>query len=297
MVSYIIRSRADVNIVPDVRRVCEYKNGGYLLRKLVIGIKGAGEMASGIAHCLYRSNLRQIFMMEVPAPLAVRRRVSFCSAVTDGKITIEAVCGVRAKGAADVRKAWEKHQIPVVVDPQWRMVAQLTPDVVIDAILAKKNLGTTQQEAALVIGLGPGFTAGEDVHVVIETNRGHHLGRQIVSGTAAEDTGVPGEIGGYAAERVLRSPADGCFVAEKAIGDRVRPAERVGRVDGRDVRARIEGMLRGLILSGSTVTEGLKIGDIDPRGRVDYCHTISDKARAIGGAVLTAVMMTYNQLT
>jgi xanthine dehydrogenase accessory factor len=234
-------------------------------------------------------------MMEIPAPLAVRRLVSFCSVIQEGEFSVEGVTGVLAKSVLDVQDAWNQKKVPVVVDPQWRMMALLKPDVVIDAILAKKNLGTSRNEASFVIGLGPGFIAGEDVHVLIETQRGHDLGRILLSGAAARNTGVPGAIGGYTAERVLRAPADGIFTAKKKIGDHVRPDEPVGEVDGLKVSAAIEGIIRGLISSGIPVSAGLKIGDIDPRGALDYCQTISDKARALGGAVLTAIMMKLNR--
>jgi xanthine dehydrogenase accessory factor len=265
-----------------------------MLAGLTVGIKGAGEMASGIAHCLRSSNFTRIFMMEAPNPLAVRRRVCFCSAITERETTVEGVTAVAVETLAGVQRAWDEEKIPVIIDPAWQMIQKVRPDVVIDAILAKKNLGTTRTEANLVIGLGPGFIAGKEVHVVIETNRGHDLGGLIFSGTAAENTGIPGEIGGYAAERVLRSPAGGCFIAEKVIGDYILPEEHIGSVAGREVVATIGGIIRGLILSGTYVTERLKIGDIDPRGRIDYCYTISDKARAIGGAVLTAILREYN---
>ncbi len=251
-------------------------------------------MASAIAHCLFQANLSQIFMMETNVPLTVRRFVSFSSAVHSEKITIESVSGVRTENSIDIRSAWANNTIPVIVDPHWEMVKQLRPNVIIDAILAKKNLGTTTKEAELVVALGPGFVAGKDAHVVIETNRGHHLGRLIFSGPAAENTGIPGVIGGYSVERVLRAPIAGSFVAEKKIGDIVQPGERVGTVKNQPVKVEIGGILRGLIKNGTLVSKGLKIGDIDPRGKTEYCFSISDKARAIGGAVLTSIMMQYN---
>jgi xanthine dehydrogenase accessory factor len=263
-------------------------------QKLVIGIKGAGEMASGIARCLYGANFRNLFMMECPAPLAVRRHVSFCSAIQDGEITVEGVTGVLAKSGPDVQAAWTEKKVPVVIDPQWRMTALLKPDVVIDAILAKKNLGTTRNEAAFVIGLGPGFIAGEDVHALIETQRGHDLGRILLSGAAAKNSGIPGDIGGFTKERILRAPADGIFISKKKIGDPVRRGDPVGAVEGIGVLAAIDGIVRGLITSGIHVSAGLKLGDIDPRGELDYCYTVSDKARALGGAVLTAILMKFN---
>jgi xanthine dehydrogenase accessory factor len=257
-------------------------------------IKGAGEMASAVAWRIYRSNICQILMLETDSPLAVRREVSFCEAVHDGRKTIEDVEALRIGNDGEARKAWTQGKIAVVADPGWQMLDRLRPNVVIDAILAKKNLGTHLDEASLVIGLGPGFIAGQDVHFVIETNRGHHLGRIITSGTAEPNTGIPGPIGGYTEERVLRAPCDGEFQARCSIGDRVKKGDVIGKVAAEDVAAKIDGVLRGLIRSSSQVDQGLKLGDIDPRGNVDYCHTISDKARAISGSVLEVILRVYN---
>jgi xanthine dehydrogenase accessory factor len=265
------------------------------LKEAVVGLKGAGEMASGVAWHLYQANIRNLFMMEIPAPLAVRREVCFSEAVLQGEKTVEGVRAVRVEGSEGVRGAWKSGRIPVLVDPKWTMIAAMRPDVLVDAILAKRNLGTTTKDASLVIGLGPGFTAGRDVHVVIETNRGHNLGRIILSGTAEPNTGIPGVIGGYAEERVLRAPDKGLFTSRAGIGDRVRCGDVLGDVNGHEVRATIDGVVRGLIASGTQVREGLKLGDIDPRGDVSYCTTISEKSRTIGGSVLGAIVRTYNK--
>jgi xanthine dehydrogenase accessory factor len=191
-------------------------------------------------------------------------------------------------------QAWTHAKIAVAVDPDWKLLDHAQANVVIDAILAKKNLGTHKKEAPLVIGLGPGFVAGQDVHLVIETNRGHNLGRIITSGNAAPDTGIPGSIKGYTEERVLRAPCDGEFNVRYSIGNPVKRGEVIGTVAKEPVVARIDGVIRGLIRSPVSVRRGLKIGDIDPRGLVDYCDTISEKARAIGGAVLEAILRVYN---
>lgn len=264
------------------------------LNQLMIGIKGAGEMASAIAWRLYMANMRRIFMMEIPYPLAVRRGVCFCEAVHEKSKTVEGVEAVRADSIEDVQRIWDKEEIAVVVDPEWMSREKLRPDVMVDAIVSKKNLGTTKTEACLVIGLGPGFVAGNDVHMVIETNRGHNLGRVITFGSAEADTGIPGDIGGYTVERVLRAPAKGLFRAKLEIGDTVRCGEVLGVVDGVEVQAKIAGVIRGLIRSNIKVTQGLKLGDIDPRGDKNYCYTISDKAMAIAGSVLEAVLRVYN---
>lgn len=264
------------------------------LSELIVVIKGAGEMASAVAWRIYMANIRQILMLESASPQAVRREVSFCEAVHDGRKTVEGVEANRADNDDEARQAWRQGKIAVIADPEWKMLDRLQPNVVIDAILAKKNLGTHMREAPLVIGLGPGFVAGHDVHLVIETNRGHNLGRIMTSGTAEPNTGIPGPIGGYAAERVLRAPCDGEFKAACSIGDLVKKGDKVGTVAVDAVLANIDGVLRGLIRSSSRVHRGLKLGDIDPRGNVDYCHTISDKARAISGSVLEAILRVYN---
>jgi xanthine dehydrogenase accessory factor len=264
------------------------------LNELIVAIKGAGEMASAVAWRVYMSNIRRVLMLETPSPLAVRREVSFCEAVLDGSQSVEGVEACMADNETAIREAWTRKKIAVVVDPEWKMLDRVEPHVVIDAILAKKNMGTHLGEAPLVIGLGPGFIAGQDVHVVIETNRGHNLGRIMSSGAAEPNTGIPGSIGGYTEERVLRAPCDGEFIARRAIGDRVKKGDTVATVAADTVQAKIDGVLRGLIRSSSPVRQGLKLGDIDPRGNVDYCHTISDKARAISGSVLEVILRRYN---
>jgi xanthine dehydrogenase accessory factor len=264
------------------------------LNELIVAIKGAGEMASAVAWRIYMSNIRQILMLETPSPLAVRREVSFCEALYDGRQTIEGVEACKADKDTDVRKVWTQGKIAVTVDPEWKILDQLQPNVVIDAILAKKNLGTRMSEAPLVIGLGPGFVAGQDVHIVIETNRGHNLGKILTSGSAAPNTGIPGSIDGYTEERVLRAPCDGEFNTRCTIGDLVKKDDVIATVAEDAVRAKIDGLLRGLIRSSAPVRRGLKLGDIDPRGDADYCHTISDKARAISGSVLEAILRVYN---
>ena len=261
---------------------------------LIIAIKGAGEMATGLACRLFQSNFNHIFMMEIQTPMAVRRRVSFCEAVHDGKIIVEGITAKKASDTDKIRSAWENNYVPVIVDPAWESIKALRPHVVIDAIIAKKNLGTNLSEAPLVIGLGPGFEAGKDVHMAIETNRGHNLGRLILKGCPEPNTGAPGNINGYTIERVLRSPCAGIFTASLTIGTLVKKNDVIGHVDGKAVIARIDGVLRGQIRNGIWVKEHLKIGDIDPRGNKHYCTTISEKARAIGGSVLEAILRKYN---
>ncbi len=264
------------------------------LKDRLILIRGAGEMATGVACRLYRANFRRILMLETPSPLAVRRRVAFCEAVHERTVWVEGIEAVRVDGEAELAAAWEAGKIAVRVDPQGESIRR-RPDVLIDATLAKRNLGISAADATLVVALGPGFVAGKDCHVVVETNRGHDLGRLITAGAAAPDTGIPGDIGGYTRERVLRAPADGLLHAARRIGDPVRKGEVIGRVGTVEVIAPLDGVLRGLIRPDTAVTAGLKIGDIDPRGEAGCCDTISEKARALGGAVLEAVLAAFNR--
>jgi xanthine dehydrogenase accessory factor len=199
-----------------------------------------------------------------------------------------------AGAIGSIHAAWEQGSIAVVADPKWLRLQQVRPKVVVDAILAKKNLGTRMTDAELVIGLGPGFTAGQDVHMVIETNRGHDLGRILTTGSAQANTGVPGTIAGFTEERVLRAPVAGLFETTRSIGDLIKAGDFIGTVAGQEISSRIDGVIRGLIRSETKVTRGLKIGDVDARGQKQSCHTISEKARAIGGSVLEAVLRVYN---
>jgi len=251
-------------------------------------------MASAVAWRLFSAHFHKIFMLEINRPLAVRREVSFCEAVYEGHKKVEDVEAVKVQDLKGIQDAWENHKIALIVDPKWTMIQEIRPDVTVDAVLAKKNIGTHLTEARLVIGLGPGFTAGKDVHMVIETNRGHNLGRVITSGWAEPNTGIPGSIGGHSNKRVLRAQADGVFQAKLSIGNLVRTGDVIGAVGESEIRAEINGILRGLIRSGTKVPAGLKLGDIDPRGASEYCYTISDKARAIAGSVLEAILRIYN---
>jgi xanthine dehydrogenase accessory factor len=265
------------------------------IEELVFLIRGAGEMASGVAHRLHQSHFK-ICMIEIPHPLAVRREVTFSEAIYEGEKEVE---GVRAKlisKTEEIKSVWEKSKIPILVDPDGKKTRSfLKPNVLVDGIMAKKNLGTQINDAPLVIGLGPGFSAGKDVHIVIETNRGHHLGKMILSGSAEPDTGIPGEIGGYTMERLLRTIKKGIFHPQKSIGDRVNKGSVVAVVEDFPIIAKISGVVRGLLREGVEVRKGMKVGDIDPRGKKESCFTISDKARAIGGGVLEAILYRFNQ--
>jgi xanthine dehydrogenase accessory factor len=253
-------------------------------------IKGAGDLATGVAWRLWRAGF-PLAMTELSQPLALRRCVAFAEAIYAGETSVEGVTARRVEAASAIPGAWAQGVIPVFVDSQADLLARLRPEVVVDAIMAKRNLGTHLDDAPLVIGLGPGFTAGVDVHVVIETNRGHYLGRALWSGSAQPDTGTPGVIGGQDKERVVRAPAEGVFVASRQIGEQVLAGDLLGHVDGTPVLAPLSGVLRGLAHTGLQVEASLKIGDIDPRGDPDHCRTISDKALAIGGGVLEAILV------
>src|SRR3990172_10925817 len=256
------------------------------IEELVVLIRGAGEMASGVAHRLYRSHFK-ICMLEIAYPLAVRREVSFCEAVFEGEKEVD---GVRAKLISkpeEIASLWKGEKIPILIDPDGKKTRNsIKPDVLVDAILAKKNLGTRINDAPLVIGLGPGFTSGKDVHLVVETNRGHNLGRVVSNGSAEADTGIPGEIGGYTIERLLRTMKSGIFRPTKSIGELVDKGTVVAVVDDFPIIPKISGGVRGLLRGGVEVKKGMKVGDIDPRGKKESCFTISDKARAIGGGGL-----------
>ncbi|MCP4592186.1 MAG: EF2563 family selenium-dependent molybdenum hydroxylase system protein [bacterium] len=277
-------------------------------------IKGAGEHASGTAHRLFRCGFC-VVMTDVEHPTAVRRTVSFSSAISQQEIAVEGVVGVGyTLDSADSLGAFDWGHIPVFVDPESQLVKLWKPDVLIDGRILKRNLDNSMHDAPLVIGYGPGLVAGRDVHCVVETNRGHDLGRVITEGAAAPDTGVPGAIGGLTAERVLRAPAGGTLRTEKDIGDRVEAGDRVGVVHAesrsippeqneprrhsqptRPLYAAASGIIRGLLLSGSLVVAGQKVGDIDPRGVRSFCFTLSDKTRTISGAALEIIISSLNQ--
>jgi xanthine dehydrogenase accessory factor len=252
-------------------------------------IRGGGDIASGTIYRMYKSGYK-IIILEIEKPTSIRRTVSFSQSIYDGEVEIEGVKAKLCKDIQEINEAHEKHEIPVVVDPEGKLIKELKPKIVIDAILAKKNLGTKINMADLVIGLGPGFTAGEDVDVVIETNRGHNLGRLIYKGQTEANTGKPGSTMGFTTERVIYSPADGKVEVLKDIKSSVNKGDIIAKVNGSNVKAKISGVVRGMIQPGSIVHKGMKMGDIDPRNKTESCTIISDKARAIGGGVLEAVL-------
>jgi xanthine dehydrogenase accessory factor len=253
-------------------------------------IKGAGDLASGTALRLRRAGFA-VVMTEVEKPLAVRRAVCFSEAVYHKRARVEDCEAILAANAEEALRLSDEGKIAVIVDPQCVCGAQLKAPVLVDAIMAKRNTGTSRNDARVVIALGPGFNVGTDCHAVIETMRGHTLGRVIGSGGALPNTGVPGEIGGYSAERLLRSPSAGIFRALVSIGDTVQAGDTVAEAGGLPVQAGIDGIVRGILPSGIEVFKGMKAGDIDPRCKREHCFTVSDKALAVAGGVLEAILM------
>ncbi len=252
-------------------------------------IKGAGDLGTGVAWRLQRSGF-PVVITELAQPLVVRRTVAFATAADEGSITVQGITAQRADSPEEARAQLAGDRIPVLIDPETRAIGALHPTVLVDAVMAKRNTGTHISDAPLAIGLGPGFTPGIDCHAVVETNRGHNLGRVWWDRPAEANTGVPGEIGGKSADRVLRSPRSGTLTAVRQIGDRVTTGDVIATVDDAPVLAPFDGILRGLVRAGLAVHSGMKIGDVDPRAERDACFTISDKALAVGGGVLEAVL-------
>lgn len=274
-------------------------------KKDLIVVRGAGDLATGTIHRLKKAGFR-LLVLEAEHPAAIRRQVALSEAVYAGSARVEDVEAVRMDVdlaekknrkellEQEMERIWKKDGVPVLVDPVGLSIAALRPAVVVDAILAKKNLGTTKEMAPLVIALGPGFTAGEDVDIVIETKRGHNLGRVIRSGSAVPNTGIPGIIGGYGKERVMHAQAEGILRNAASIGDIVEARAVIAEIETENgtvpVEASLSGLLRGLIRDGYPVTKGFKIADIDPRKEeLQNCFTISDKARCIAGSVLEVI--------
>jgi len=254
-------------------------------------LRGAGDLATGIAWRLTRAGW-PVIACELAEPLTVRRTVALSTAVSEGSIEVEGMRGVRADDVEQAILLAREGVVGVVVSPELPMV---TADVVVDARLAKRNIDTTINDASLVIGVGPGFVAGADCHAVVETMRGHHLGRVLWEGGAEPDTGTPGTVGGKGAARVLRAPARGGCDWQVAIGDIVSEGDRLGAVAGSPITAPFDGVVRGLVAPGMEVVAGQKIGDIDPRGTAVACDEISDKALAVGGGVTEAVLTWLNR--
>ncbi len=264
------------------------------LPELTVLIKGGGEVASGIAYQLHRSHLR-VCLTEIANPLAVSRGTTFSEAVFD---RVKTIMGVRAElvpaSPEEIRRVWQQGNIPIVIDPETSIKEKIKPDVLIDAIMAKRSTGIKITDAPVVIGIGPGFYAGKDVHIVVESNHGQNLGKVILEGEAEENTGIPVEIGGLTKERVAWASQTGVFTTSREIGDPVVAHQIIGWVGDQPMKAPISGMLRGLLRSGVRVSKGSKLLEVDPVNDRAICHVIADKMRAIGEGVFKAITLKFN---
>lgn len=263
------------------------------MKNLII-VRGGGDLATGTIHKLYKCGF-PVLILEVERPSAIRRNVAFSEAVYEGQQTVEMLTCYRADSIAHAAALLQKGKLAVLVDPKGASISELAPMAVVDAILAKKNLGTGKDMAPITVALGPGFEAGVHVDAVIETQRGHHLGRVLRSGCAAPNTGIPGMIGGFGKERVLYAPAAGILKNVCKITDTVKKGDVIAEVETQEgnvpILATMDGLLRGLIRDGYPVSKGFKIADIDPRvEEYQNCFTISDKARCIAGGVVEAIL-------
>ena len=262
-------------------------------REQLVAIKGAGDLATGVGLRLHRSGFRVIFS-ELPVPLCIRRTIAFSNAVFDGSAVVEDAESVLIQDPNEAEAVWTSGRLPVIVDESAAKILSLKPDVLVDARIMKTYRDDTHlTDAPLVIGLGPGFTAGENAHCVVETNRGHNLGRVFWTGSAEPNTGIPGTIKGEGIKRVIKSPAAGVFKPIVEIGDSVEAGDLLAYVGDAEVHGQLTGIVRGIIYPGIEVSEGLKIMDIDPRGNREHCFTVSDKASAIGGGVLEAILTKF----
>ena len=272
------------------------------IRESLVAVKGAGDLATGVIHRLFRAGFA-VIATELPEPTVVRRTVAFAEAVTRGEMTVEDVTARLATSLQDIQATLAGGLVPIVVDPDGTLLRQMHPTVLIEATLSKYNSGVTMDDAPIVIALGPGYEAGKDVHAVIETNRGHNLGRVYLLGCAESNTGVPGAIGGYTIERLLRAPCAGALYGVRQIGEMVQAGETVAVVRTNEISdnetapvvATISGILRGLMRDGLHVSSEMKVGDIDPRAAREHCFTISDKSRAVAGGVLEAILYLLNR--
>jgi xanthine dehydrogenase accessory factor len=257
-------------------------------------IRGGGDLASGVALRLHRSGLR-VVITELAQPLVIRRTVSFAEAIYQGEIQVEGVTAQRVHSFAGIQDSWEEGVIPVLIDPDCTILKEMDQSsgqisILVDGRMAKSPPNLDLDSASLVVGLGPGFVAGENCHAVIETNRGHFLGRVIWEGSAQPNTGVPEGFGNQYRDRVLRSPVDGLFQSHAEICDHLDVGDLIAEVNGHQILAPFKGVLRGLLHSGLHVNKGLKIGDLDPRDDPSYCTFVSDKSLAIAGGVLEAIL-------
>ena len=263
------------------------------LSNLVIVIRGGGEVASGVAHRLTQAHFR-VCLTETSQPLAVSRGVAFCEAIYDGEKEVEGVVARHVKSVDEVHEVWHENKLPIIIDPEAKIKSILSPHVLVDAIMAKRNTGTRLTDADLVIGLGPGFQAGRDAHLVVETNNSERLGEVIFAGEAEKNTGIPIAIDGLTSERVLHSSSDGLFVTKREIGERVAAGEVIASVGRQELKAPIGGVVRALLRSGIQVKEGTKLAEIDQVASKEICYSRRARVRAIAGGVLEAILIWFN---
>jgi xanthine dehydrogenase accessory factor len=259
------------------------------MNQTVVAVRGGGDIGTGVAHRLFRCGFK-VIVFEASQPTVIRRKVSFAQAVYSGRIEVEGTAAVLIPDPEKAKEIWQDKCVPVLVDPDLSSLQAIQPQVLVEATLSKKNTCMSLNLAPLTVALGPGFTAGKNVDIVIETIRGHNLGRIIDKGAAAANTGIPEQVLGYTEKRVLRAPCDGVVKNGLSIGDTVSKGDTVCLIGNKPVTSEVSGVLRGCIMNGLRVKKGAKVGDVDPRGIAEYCFTISDKARAIGGSVLEAIL-------
>ena len=266
-----------------------------LINQDIAIVRGAGDLAAGTIQKLIRSGFK-VLALEVEKPTCIRRSVSFGEAIFEKEVKVEDIVAVRVSSMKEIQTAWKENKLPVIIDPKGEYIKKIKPQILVDAIIAKKNMGTKIDMADITIALGPGFTAGKDVDIVIETKRGHNLGRLIFEGQAISNTGIPGVIQGYGKDRVIHSEHSGVMKNISKIGDIVEKGQVIAHIDNHEVKASMSGLLRGILRDGIKVPEKFKIADIDPReSEKKNCYTISDKARNIGGGVLEAIMYMKNK--
>lgn len=264
------------------------------LKNIKVLLKGGGDLASGIGYRLKRAGFK-LLIVEKPEPTAIRRTVSFASVIYQGKLEIEGLTGKKVMNLEELSEAWDQQRIPVTTIEARGLLAGINPDIVVDGRMLKEKTDQIIDQAELVIGIGPGFKIKQNCDLAVETNRGHHLGRVISEGSTAENTGSPGSVNGFTDERVIHAPEAGIFQSDSQIGQVVKAGDVIGKVNDKLLRAEIAGVLRGLIRPGIRVKAGTKLADVDPRSEKDYCYYISDKALAVAGGVLEAILSWYNQ--
>jgi len=263
------------------------------LKDIKVLLKGGGDLASGIGYRLNRAGFN-LLIVEKPEPTAIRRTVSFASAIYQGQLEVEGVRGTKVKNIEEAEECWSEGSVPVITTNQKDLLSRFKPDIIIDGRMLKERTDQTIDEARLVIGIGPGFTINQNCHLAVETNRGHHLGRVIYEGSTAKNTGSPGNVNGYTDERVIHAPEAGTFQSDCQIGQKVNTGEVIGKVKNIILKTKISGVIRGLLKPGIEVKAGTKLADVDPRSEENYCYYISDKALAIAGGVLEAIFYWYN---